>query len=71
MSVYLLVKEGNFDILEYGHCGDEIECLKDEADFFATDFGEGFIVGGGDIKAVELVDPGGWSIKASEDVHEG
>ena len=50
-----LVEEWDLDVFEDGELWDEVECLKDEAELFATDFGEVFVVHVCDVSVVEKV----------------
>ena len=65
------VEEGEFDVFEGGHAGEEIEGLEDEADAAVADVGEGVAGHAGDIFAGEDIAPRGGAIEAAEDVHEG
>ena len=68
---YALIEEWDLNVFEDGELWDEVEGLEDEAEFFATDFGEFFVGHVCDVDVVEEVLAGGWPIEAAEDVHEG
>jgi hypothetical protein len=58
-------------ILDRAGAGEQVEALEYEAQPFAPDLRKLGFAEPRDIDALEVVMPGGWSIKAAEDRHQG
>ena len=65
------VKHGELDVFEGGGAGEEVEPLKDEAEFFVAEVGEGVAVEFEDVDAIEKIAAARRPVEAAERVHEG
>src|SRR5262245_3945207 len=65
------IKERELDVLERGRSRQEIEPLEDEADLLVPYLGELALRELGHVATVETIGPGGRSVQASKEMHEG
>ena len=70
-AVHPGVDQGQFDIAQRVGPGQEVEGLKDKADFPVANLGQLIVVQFADVGAVEFIDAGRGSVQASEQIHQG
>ncbi len=66
-----LVDQRQFDVLERGRAGEQVEALEDEAEIVAAQERPLVAAEARDIDAVEAVGAGGRPVEAADDVHRG
>ena len=65
------VEHRQFDILQRGGAGQQVEALEDEADLLVADVGQFVAAELRDVDAVERILPPGRPVEAADDVHHG
>ena len=64
------INQGQFHVAQRVGARQQIEGLKNEADFPVADFGELVVVHFADVAAVEFVGAAGWRVEAAEQIHQ-